>query len=107
MLKQKLLKISRIIGKIFLSIFFLLIIFRLEGLLGRNYLGINLPFGWDHCYGYKYFGFPFSWISYPQPGLLCLPSHNPIALILNLLFPLLIIYIFYRLLRVIYHKIRK
>ena len=86
-------KATKIIGKIILVIFILIILFVTNASILSNVpFGITLPqyWGWSgECYGYEDFGFPFSVHSYPEPGLWCACAFNIIAFVLN--FILLII----------------
>jgi len=81
-------KALRVIGKILLIVIVGIILFVINArILTRAPGGITLPWGWEGgCYGYEHTGFPFSVLSLPTAGLLCLEVWNFFAFSLNFLF---------------------
>ena len=99
-------KATKIIGKIILIIIIIIILLVINvRVLIRAPGGITLPWGWEgECYGYKHAGFPFSVLSFPPPGALCLEVWNFLAFTLNFLFLILLTLIAYLVFRRIITK---
>ena len=86
--------------KVIIIVSLITITFFIHFVLQKFSFGIVLPFGWrGTCYGYTYSGFPFSEVSLPRPGTLCIASDNFIGLLLNYTLIFLIVFTFYRFIR--------
>ena len=90
-------KLAKMVGKIILILLVGIVLLVINSsILNKIPFGITLPVGWlGTCYYYEYTGFPFSVISIPPPGMLCLASFNIIGYVLNFAFLILLTYIFY------------
>ncbi len=111
--KEQKIKICKRTGRVILFIFLailsipIFLIYNLE-VVENITTNIVLPFGWPNdCSGERYGGFPFSSINHVPPTILCADSLNPIALILNSLFLILMCYVLYKFLLISYRKIIK
>jgi hypothetical protein len=75
-----------------------------DNTLNKIPFGIKLPFGWNDCWTYESWGFPFSVYSEPPPLSLCAKGFNPFAYFLNFALLVVVAYIIYKFIRKIIKK---